>query len=337
MKKTLVPLILLIILFSNALIFSQVKKEKALAPSFVAISSSAQALNTNTLNFTLPAGNNRLLLVFVTDEDASSIASVSFGAMGMTKQTEGTDNVAVDSVWTLTLGNSGTGTTANIVVLSTGGTPNESIFIGAVALAGVDQTTPVDGINQRIVTTANAGSSFNIPSEPGDMVFDYLDAFDVAPAAGEMQNPGTGQTQLHNADNVVLMGGGASRGYFQSSWRPGGSPNVQMSWTTTNDSIQHIAFNVNGFGTTAASVTIAGKVLTSTGRGIPNAIITVSDQNGNVRITRSNPFGYYRFSDIEVGETYIFSALRKGVTFANPTQVITVNDNLINLNFVSLP
>jgi len=83
---------------------------------------------------------------------------------------------------------------------------------------------------------------------------------------------------------------------------------------------------------TAASVTISGRVLSSAeGRGLPRAIIHLTDQNGNIRMARTNPFGYYRFTDVEVGQTLIVNVFHKYYQF--DPQVISLNEAMENLNF----
>lgn len=88
---------------------------------------------------------------------------------------------------------------------------------------------------------------------------------------------------------------------------------------------------------TAASVPVSGRVLSATGRGIPKARLTLTDRNGNARYAMTNPFGYYRFVDVQAGETYILSVSSKNRTFAQPTIVLNVGDQLSEVNFVSEP
>ena len=85
--------------------------------------------------------------------------------------------------------------------------------------------------------------------------------------------------------------------------------------------------------TTAANVSVAGKVQTSNGRGIPRALVSITDASGQVLYARTNMFGYFRFEDVGVGETYIFNAYSKRYTFA--TQVLSVDDNIKGLNFTA--
>lgn len=88
---------------------------------------------------------------------------------------------------------------------------------------------------------------------------------------------------------------------------------------------------------TAAPATIGGRVLTDGGRGIRNVIVTLTDSKGESRSAVSSAFGYYRFSDIAVGEVYILSAKAKQFQFEQNNLVISVSENLLELNFIALP
>jgi hypothetical protein len=83
----------------------------------------------------------------------------------------------------------------------------------------------------------------------------------------------------------------------------------------------------------AANASISGKVIDANGRGIPNAIVKLTDFDGNVFSGRSNAFGYYSVTDIPVGENYAATVSRKGYSF--PTQVISINNDLTDVNFVA--
>ena len=88
------------------------------------------------------------------------------------------------------------------------------------------------------------------------------------------------------------------------------------------------------FAPTAASATISGKVMTANGRGLPRAIVSSTDGFGNIKIARTNMFGNFRFTNIEIGQTYIFEVSAKGYLFA--PQIINVQDNISGLNFLPL-
>ena len=87
-------------------------------------------------------------------------------------------------------------------------------------------------------------------------------------------------------------------------------------------------------GTTAATVSVSGRVVTAQGRGIRNVVITMMDSSGNTRTAISTAFGYYRFEEVEAGQVYIFTARGKRFSFEQNTQVHTILEEINNINFV---
>ena len=84
-------------------------------------------------------------------------------------------------------------------------------------------------------------------------------------------------------------------------------------------------------GPTAASVSISGRVITPQEFGLTNALVTLTDSQGNSRTILTGKFGRFRFTDVASGETYIISVSSKRYTFA--PQVITVNEDITDLIF----
>ncbi len=130
----------------------------------------------------------------------------------------------------------------------------------------------------------------------------------------------------------------------------GGGESAGVGFTVAGTSGQNTAgtfnqnsnfFQIGGFWTadqlvpTSALVSISGKVTTLNGNGIRNVIVTLTDTEGGVRTTVTGSFGIYRFTDVEAGHTYILTAQAKKYLFANPTQVVTVNDELTDIDFTA--
>lgn len=88
---------------------------------------------------------------------------------------------------------------------------------------------------------------------------------------------------------------------------------------------------------TAATVTIGGRVMTAAGKGISRATVSITDASGNTRTATTNRRGFYQFSDVPAGETYILTVKAKGYHFAQPSQVIFVSENLDEVNFTATP
>ncbi len=85
---------------------------------------------------------------------------------------------------------------------------------------------------------------------------------------------------------------------------------------------------------TAAAVSVAGRVLVSGGRGLTNAIVTLTDARGNRRTARTTAFGYFHFSEVEAGQTVIVAVASKRYKFA--PQVLSISDNLADLTFTAI-
>lgn len=86
-------------------------------------------------------------------------------------------------------------------------------------------------------------------------------------------------------------------------------------------------------GPTSSQVQITGRVLDRNGRGIPRAIIQLVDQNGEIKVKRSNNFGFYRFNGINAGETVSLNVFSKQYSFL--PAVVTVNEDLRGLIFIA--
>ncbi len=70
---------------------------------------------------------------------------------------------------------------------------------------------------------------------------------------------------------------------------------------------------------TAASVSIGGRVLTPQGRGLQNARVTMTAQDGGIRIAAASAFGYFHFTDVPAGETYVFTIQSKRYVYSPQT------------------
>ncbi|MET0752067.1 MAG: LamG-like jellyroll fold domain-containing protein [Pyrinomonadaceae bacterium] len=88
---------------------------------------------------------------------------------------------------------------------------------------------------------------------------------------------------------------------------------------------------------TAASVSVGGRVTLGKGKGIANAHLTLTGSGGDTRLAITNQLGYYRFDDVAVGETYILTISSKRYQFEQPTQVLTVTDEISDVNFMAFP
>ncbi len=85
---------------------------------------------------------------------------------------------------------------------------------------------------------------------------------------------------------------------------------------------------------TAARVTVGGRVTTQNGQGIRNVLMTLTDSNGAIRTTQTTTFGFYRFTEVRVGETYLLTISSKRFIFGNQTRILNVAEELSDLDFI---
>ena len=75
---------------------------------------------------------------------------------------------------------------------------------------------------------------------------------------------------------------------------------------------------------------VSGSVLTPDGRGLRNAIVTLTDSNGMERYVTTSSFGYYQFDGLASGETYVIAVESKRYTFES--RVVQMTQNLTDID-----
>ena len=90
-------------------------------------------------------------------------------------------------------------------------------------------------------------------------------------------------------------------------------------------------FNITQYG----PATISGRVLTSGGRGVTNAMVTLTDTQGLIRQVITGRFGTYQCSNVTAGQIYTVAATSRRFSFA--PRFVNITDNLTNLDLVASP
>lgn len=154
----------------------------------------------------------------------------------------------------------------------------------------------------------NASSAFSIP-----FLYDGTETYrlaDLIPAGtGWDLSMNTSSSALGISDNNVIVGTGVFNGQVHA----------YAMIPVTN-------------------VSVGGRILTSNGNGIRGAAVTISGGNlpAPMRV-RTGSFGYYNFTGLQSGTTYTVTVVTKQYTFAQPTQMITPQANVSNLDFTANP
>lgn len=80
---------------------------------------------------------------------------------------------------------------------------------------------------------------------------------------------------------------------------------------------------------TGAETTVSGRIANVFGTGIPKAEVRLINMTtGAVMTARTNPFGYYMFDGVEVGDSYTITVSHKSYTFASEFVTIVGDTNI---------
>jgi len=98
-----------------------------------------------------------------------------------------------------------------------------------------------------------------------------------------------------------------------------------------------VASGISPVSPTAASVLISGQIMTSNGSGISGAVIRAIDDDGIIKTARTGTFGYYLIEGLQAGRSYIVTVDHPRYTFDPASVVRSVDENITDLNFVTIP
>jgi Concanavalin A-like lectin/glucanases superfamily/Cohesin domain/Carboxypeptidase regulatory-like domain/Dockerin type I domain len=184
--------------------------------------------------------------------------------------------------------------------------------------------TVLQPANPAVTTAGTLSSTFNVVSD-----VNTSGRLGISAAGGN--NTITGAGTLINLSFTVAGG-------------PQSTTNLNFTNIRFEDIVGNQILPVNAtngvftvLGPTSAGVAVTGRVLSSTGRGIYGARVLLIDPNGNPRRALTNPFGYYRFENLPVGETYVLTVQSKRFTFSVPSRVISLEDYMPDVDFTADP
>jgi len=82
----------------------------------------------------------------------------------------------------------------------------------------------------------------------------------------------------------------------------------------------------------SSGVSVEGRIMDSEGRGIQNATVTLTDQDGEIHRATSSSFGNFRFEGLTAGQTVVVTVGSKRFSFA--PRVVTLNESIGDLDFL---
>lgn len=101
------------------------------------------------------------------------------------------------------------------------------------------------------------------------------------------------------------------------------------------------AFAVGGgfwtveFAPTAAAAFVSGRVISPRGNGIRNVVVRMVDQNGEERVKLTGAEGRFRFDDVPIGATYVFSIRSQRSFFSQPTLIRSIVGDVEDIVFIT--
>jgi hypothetical protein len=226
-----------------------------------------------------------------------------------------------------------TGNGSGVSAGGTGATVRNSIIAGNGTSPAVDVAGTFTSEGFNLIGNAGAVTAFNSSGDqagnPGTPLDPMLGAL--------LNNGGSTFTRVPLAGSPAIDKGKA---FGLVSDQTGASRTYDFAGVTNaagGDGSDIGAKELIGPPVTAADASISGRVLTSHGRPISGALVTVQDANGLWKTSTTNTLGYYRFTDLQAGETYIVSVSARRYQFTVPTQVVSLLDSVADLNFVGTP
>ena len=268
--------------------------------------------------------------------------------------------------WTLTITTGGVFTNSNAISIPDSGTatpyPSTNAVAGftgnitkvSVRLNSLSHTFPDDiGVllvgptGTKVRLTTDNGGGVNVVNI--DLLFDDTSANALPDNAGM---PSTS----YQPTQGVLFNGAQHPANFPApapvnpysnvlSAFNGSNPNGTWSLYVDDDAGGDVGSIANGWtltieaaAPTAAESTISGRAINASGRGLGNVrVMLYGGSLPHPIYTQTNPFGYYRFENITVGQTYVMSVSSKRYSFTDPVRVINLSDDLFELDFFAEP
>ena len=218
-----------------------------------------------------------------------------------------------------------------------------AIYAEAFSVGAINSTNTIASFSSRGPSTFYSPNLLkpNI-SAPGVSVRSATNANDSSFGTSS----GTSMASPHVASVVALLWSARpslignialTRSVLQST----ANPSVIVSPTQTCGGIASTQIPNNSFGygridalaavtaPSAASVSVSGTTMTADGRGIRDAIVTLTGPNTSPLTARTNALGYFRFDNVIAGETYVISVASKRYAFTPRT--LSVVDEIADL------
>lgn len=154
-------------------------------------------------------------------------------------------------------------------------------------------------------------------------------------ATADSSTYGEGQIFIGAANVTTDANGDAT---FDQTFAFAAATNSFISSTatdTTDLNTSEFSRNSQILAPTAAFGSVSGRVQTAGGRGIRSVRVSLIQADGTTKFVTTTAFGYYRFDNVEVGQSIVVSVAGKRFRFTPGTQVINMTEDIANLDFTA--
>ena len=146
---------------------------------------------------------------------------------------------------------------------------------------------------------------------------------------------GEGKTYLGSMNVTTNATGNVNFTYVPTVGVFGGE-HITATATNANGDTSEFSQSRPVLGPTSANVEVAGQVLSNTGRPIMRTYLTLTDPSGNVFQSMTNPFGYFRFTEVPSGMTYILTIRDKSHDFTPSSILLEITNDITDLQLIGV-
>lgn len=275
---------------------------------------------------------------FAPSPGAGQLDSDAFSTSGFSA-----DNVAFGQ--TATSGDAARGTTSGGV--SIGGiyglTPDPALYIqpgesdftpGSITLriknmgpTSIQQITV--SYDVLILNDQNRSNTFNFSHSADDIDYTVVGTADYTSETAADQMPAV--TRIGRGPIVIAGLNVSPGGFYYLRWTGDDAGGAGSRDEFGLDNISVAAQLVP----TAARGRISGRVRDQRGRGLPLVAVMLTGGSLSEQLfTMTNSYGYYDFSDLPAGDTYVLQVFSKRYSFKQTSRVIRLEKNLTNADFI---
>ena len=282
--------------------------------------------------------------VAVANQFSGGNSNLSF--TGTTDQTfTNTGGITTSGTWTVNKPNSFSAAENNFAPAA----PTNLLISGNIGNNGSATLVPLNITAGNVVQTGSynhALASLTLTPAAG-----FINEFGGAMTlGGDVVNDGVIKLNANGAgcqaDSILLRSTNAAQrnwngaGYFLMTdvdvSGQSGTPIITVyNGTNSGNNGANWVFNAACFAPTAAAVTVSGRVLSANGRGIVNVAVVLTDAQGASRVAVTNSFGNYVFNEVAAGQNIVVAPQARKYKFTGQTQVLSLTDNLTEINFTA--